>query len=108
MNAQDLMPFCSTYRETMLLPFTHGPWTYASDGRIIVRIPALDTVPPRDHQPKDPEKAIPASSAGLTLAELPPCYDSLYPVFVKSMATAPSNAPNANTKNHAGTAKAMA
>jgi hypothetical protein len=37
----DLQPFCSTdkTRPSLLQPFTHGPWSYATDGRILVRVP---------------------------------------------------------------------
>lgn len=44
MNIQDLQRFCSTdeTRHAITKPFTRGDWTYATDGRIAVRVPKLD------------------------------------------------------------------
>lgn len=46
MNANDLLPFCSTdeLRENLLKPFSVGEFTYATDGRIAVRVPRLPDV----------------------------------------------------------------
>lgn len=43
----DLRPFCGTEvtRVYLMKPFSRGDWTYASDGRILVRVPRRASVP---------------------------------------------------------------
>ena len=46
----DLMPFCSTtkwYKKSMLAPWSHGEYTYATDGNILIRVPRRADVPER-------------------------------------------------------------
>lgn len=47
MNSQDLRQFCGTdeQRTSIQAPFTRGPFTYATNGHVLVRVPRLDDVP---------------------------------------------------------------
>lgn len=49
LNPQELIPFCSTdeTRPSLRQPYTRGGYTYATDGRIAVRVPAIDGIPDR-------------------------------------------------------------
>lgn len=46
MNASDLQPFCSTdeSRPQLLIPFSRGAYTYATDARILVRVSRIEDV----------------------------------------------------------------
>lgn len=57
MTKEELQKFCSTDRESLSKPFTQGNYTYASDGRLMIRVPALpDAVNP--DAPKDVERIV--------------------------------------------------
>ena len=49
-----LSPFCSAdeAREQIMQPFSQGEFTYATDGRIAVRIPRIDGIDENDRAPK--------------------------------------------------------
>lgn len=51
----DLQPFCYTGndRPALAQPWSVGEWTYATDGRILVRVPRRADVPERDDGPRD-------------------------------------------------------
>lgn len=53
MNEIDLMKFCSSDIGLKKLgtPWTAGDWTYASDGRVMIRVPRRDEVTRRDGPP---------------------------------------------------------
>jgi hypothetical protein len=53
MNAADLLPFCHASSLKMMAPWSHGDFTYASDGFVVVRVPRLPEVP----EIKNPVKA---------------------------------------------------
>lgn len=61
MTVQDLIPFCSvdTTRSGLVHPFTRGAYTYASDGRIMVRVSAMSDVETHPESPADLESVIP-------------------------------------------------
>lgn len=46
LTLEQLQPFCSRDEGRHLLhkPFTRDGWTYATDGRIVIRVPAIDGV----------------------------------------------------------------
>lgn len=50
----NLTPFLSTdeTREAMMTPFSYGTFTYATDGRIIVRVDRRADIPERNNAPK--------------------------------------------------------
>ena len=50
----DLQRFCHEYRGkgSLSTPFSRGDYTYATDGRMIVRVPRLKDMPERDNAPK--------------------------------------------------------
>ena len=48
-----LQRFCNVDRESLAVQFTQGEYTYASDGRLIVRVPRLDDVPENPDAPKN-------------------------------------------------------
>jgi len=57
--AIDLQPFCepaSSDRTAFKMPFSIGEFTYATNGKIIVRVPRRDDVPERDDAPKNASK----------------------------------------------------
>lgn len=57
LTATDLMPFCwpsdgDSFRADLAAPFSFGDYTYASDGRIMIRVPRIagtDVEPPAQH-----------------------------------------------------------
>lgn len=73
MKAEDLRPFCSTdpIRPGLLEPFTDDEHTYATDGKIMIRVPAIGGIKPRQNQPTNPGKLIPPRD-GMYPVELPP------------------------------------
>lgn len=56
MNTIDLSPFVSKdeSRPSICAPFSIGEWTYATDGRILIRVPRREDVP---ENPSAPQKA---------------------------------------------------
>lgn len=61
----DLMPFCSRddARPYIERPYSRGEWTYATDGRILVRVPRIDDVPDNDKAP-DAQKLFDQNTGG--------------------------------------------
>lgn len=55
MTIDHLQKFCSTQenRVSLATPWSEGAYSYACDGRVIVRIPRLADVPERDDAPKN-------------------------------------------------------
>ena len=55
MNLEHLTTFCSLEenRRSLNTPWSEGAYSYASDGRVIIRIPRLADVPERDSAPKN-------------------------------------------------------
>jgi len=41
MKASDLKPFCCDYRPRYSEPFSHGEHTYATDGKLLIRVPRI-------------------------------------------------------------------
>ena len=80
MKLEDLQPFCSVdeTRYGLLQPFNHGPHTYATDGRVIVRVPKIEEIPDRKGLPKNPADVIPAG-IGYKPVELPPNWENYQP-----------------------------
>lgn len=60
MSAVDLQPFCSTdpVRGHIVEPFSHGEWSYATDGHIMVRVLRRADVPERKAAPGDEAERI--------------------------------------------------
>lgn len=56
----DLQKFCSTRsdRKSICQPWSEGEWTYATDGRVIVRVPRRADVPENPDAPKNVNKTI--------------------------------------------------
>ncbi len=82
MTLEQLKPFCSRdlTRTGILEPFTVGPYTYATDGRIIVRVPAIPDAPqPADH-PKQPDEVFPRDT-GYKPVLLPPGWREFKPAI---------------------------
>ena len=78
-TAADLQPFCSTdkTRVRIVSPFSIGDWTYATDGRMLVRVPRLADVPEYDGpawtiQPPQYLTDNPPGDVWLPIPELPP------------------------------------
>jgi hypothetical protein len=73
MTNEQLQKFCSKdeTRPGITQPFTDGEWTYATDGRMMIRVPVTEPVPWRESQPKNAYTLIP-DRAGMTPCELPP------------------------------------
>jgi len=77
MNSQDLRQFCSTdeNRFNIQAPFTRGPFTYATNGHILVRVPRLDDVPQIEGAPHAEvifDKAAPQEVGPTPVLSLPP------------------------------------
>lgn len=53
MTLEDLKPFCSTdeMRENLMNPWTRDGFTWATDGRVMIRVPAMDDVPENKSAP---------------------------------------------------------
>ncbi len=62
LTVEDLKRFCSdskqSSRVSVTRPFSQGHWTYATDGRVLIRVPRLDEVPEYSDSPRDVEKRI--------------------------------------------------
>lgn len=76
----DLKPFCCTDgRRDIAEPFSTGPWSYAINGHVAVRIPREDDIPKREKQPDAASiftkywRNEPFSPLRLILPEAPPC-----------------------------------
>lgn len=82
MKLEDLQPFCSVdeTRAGILSPFNHGGHTYATNGRLIVRVPQIEEIPHRKGQPSDPDKVIPAG-IGYKPVEMPPGWEHFQPTM---------------------------
>lgn len=48
MNNQQLSVFCDSSRHEIEKPFSLGPWSYATNGHLVVRVPRADDVPEWD------------------------------------------------------------
>ena len=61
-TVEDLKRFCcdskEPYRAAIARPFSQGDWTYATDGRVLIRVPRLDEVPEYDDSTRGVEKTI--------------------------------------------------
>ena len=44
MKKEDLMKFCCPYLKTLREPWTHDGFTYATDGRVLIRIPEKKSI----------------------------------------------------------------
>ncbi len=83
MTKEDLQRFCSeddSRKDTIGLPFSEGEWTYATDGRILLRVPRLADVPENPKAPKNVQKNIfdlnPISEQWQKVpVQLPPLYE---------------------------------
>lgn len=53
LNPQELIPFCSTdeTRPSLGQPYTRGGYTYATDGRVAVRVAAIEGIPDVEKAP---------------------------------------------------------
>ena len=53
LNPQELIPFCSTdeTRPSLRQPYTRGGYTYATDGRMAIRVPAIEGIPDVERAP---------------------------------------------------------
>jgi hypothetical protein len=51
MMEQDLRKFCSGWNANIQRPWSRGDFTYATNGKIIVRTPRLDNVPDHEFAP---------------------------------------------------------
>lgn len=74
MTAEQLQPFCSTdeTRPNIAKPFSIGDWTYATDGRIIIRVPRLAEVPDLDPINRiDPDRLMVEHQAGPAWLPMP-------------------------------------
>ncbi len=61
MTKEDLQRFCSDddYRKDAVgVPWSEGDWTYATDGRLLLRVPRLPDVPENEKAPKNIDKNI--------------------------------------------------
>ncbi len=60
LTADDLKRFCwpDIDRPTIAQPFSQGSWTYATDGRMMLRVPRLAAVAEREDAPKNLDKNI--------------------------------------------------
>jgi hypothetical protein len=85
MTIEQLQPFCSTdkSRVGIVAPFTKGGWTYATNGRIMIRVPAIPGVEDRPGTPINPEKVLPGREVCGTPVELPPGWGN-FPVNIKT------------------------
>ena len=63
-----LKKFCSTDTTRLAInsPFSQEQWTYATDGRVIVRVPRLADVPENEKAPKNIDENIWRKNPGLT------------------------------------------
>ncbi len=52
MTATDLIKFCDPARPHIAQPFTIGEYTYATNGRVAVRVPKIEEVPENPKAPK--------------------------------------------------------
>ena len=56
MTKEDLMKFCAgsgSSRRSLQTPFSEGPYTYATDGIVLIRVPRLEDVPENPNAPKN-------------------------------------------------------
>ena len=49
---EQLNAFCNTERPIIMRPFSQDIWTYATDGKLIIRVPRMAEVPEYDDSPK--------------------------------------------------------
>lgn len=64
LTAEQLQPFCSNdpHRFMLHAPFTRGEWTYATNGKIAIRVPKIEGVPEGE---VGAEKVFPVSPRGV-------------------------------------------
>jgi hypothetical protein len=79
MTLADLQPFCGTdpTRFHLHSPFPVNGHTYATDGRILIRVPLITGTPDIEGHPKNPGKVIPENLEGYIPAELPPGWQDI-------------------------------
>lgn len=80
MKLEDLQPFCSVdpWRHSLAAPFPRGGHIFATNGRILIRVPAageLADLPERAGSPPNPADCIPAAD-GYQPVEVPPGWES--------------------------------
>jgi hypothetical protein len=78
MTLEEMQRFCSSdvTRPQIHTPFTGGEWTYATDGRILIRVPAIPGAR-TDHFPKDYDKVVP-DGFGMEAVEFPPGWNEFF------------------------------
>lgn len=69
----ELKPFCGAEPAQPALhePFSHGDWTYATDGRVVVRVPRRDDVPANPDAPNDKVAALFGGGSSEEMIPLP-------------------------------------
>lgn len=73
-----LQKFCSgdESRKAIMSPFSQDAWTYATDGRLMLRVPRFAEAPEREDAPKNIDKHIfsnnPISNLWQPIPDLPP------------------------------------
>lgn len=80
MNLADLMPFCAAktdrHRAALWEPWSEGEYTFATDAKVIIKVPRLAEVPERADAPKRVEEELfakrPPRSPWFMMPELPP------------------------------------
>ena len=77
MNANDLQKFCGreTSRAYLMKPFTHGAYSWATDGHIIIRVPRIDGVAETSGPPIDDALATVMATKSGPLNTPLPSYD---------------------------------
>ena len=55
---EQLTRFCDDSRTPIMHPFSDGSWTYATDGKMIIRVPRLAEVPEYDDSSKKIDSGI--------------------------------------------------
>jgi hypothetical protein len=80
MTYEALLPFCSKDKSRFGItqPFNHQEHTYATTGRILIRVPKICEIEHRPGQPSDPAKPIPTGENYIPV-ELPPNWQSFTP-----------------------------
>jgi hypothetical protein len=79
MTLADLQPFCGTEPTRLALhqPFPVNGYTYATDARILIRVPFIPGTPEIEGHPKNPDEVIPEKLDGYIPVELPPGWQDI-------------------------------
>lgn len=69
----DLSPFCSKeeLRPFLHTPFSHGEWTYATNGHIAIRVPRRSDMPGDSNAPGEKIEAMFAAAGNLEMRPMP-------------------------------------